>query len=1394
MRSALLLLAAPVAAATTVPPLYLTNLTTADGLPEGNVHAVLQDSQGFMWFGTEDGLVRYDGEHLVRYGYSPGAQHALPGNFIWQIVAGPHHNLWIAIRNGGVARWNRRTNNFTVFQHDPRDANSLASNEVRALAIDPRGRIWIGTTDAGLDVLDPRTDRFTHLRHAAAKPGSLASNHVTALMFDRSGDLWVGTTQGLDERKRGRHTFRHFHHVPGATGTLSGNVITQLLQDRSGSIWVGTENHGLDRLNRAGRVVQIFRHDPHTLSSLASDKVKALLEDRQGRLWVGTAAGLDLFDRATGTFIHYRHERDDPHSLPNSSILSLYQDSDGLVWIGTATGGVARWDPRSAELGARRPAWLDGRFVTAFANAPNDRVWIASMGGGLVEYDLHTGRRVALGALTARLQRLDHGRVMSLREDQRGRLWIGTMDRGIAILDRRGHLQWIAVKRGDPHALSAPGIVTIFQARNGQVWVGTFGGGADIVDPETGLVRQLPYGQRPGELSGNRITAFAQDSHGDMWIGTDGGGVDLARPDGTVIRVFRHHSDDPDSLPSNTVFDLAVDSHNRVWIGTSGGGLAVAQADDSQPRLIRFRTFFLGQGLTSDTINGVLIGARGNVWMSGNAGLMRLDPRTDVVKAYHVADGAMGEEFTTGAYLRLRDGRVCFGGPGGFNIFDPAHFTESGPPPHLALTGIKILGVRARGATPDWLRTGIALAYRDNIVSLDFSVLDFSSPGHNRLAYRMTGLTNRWINLGTQHRITFTNLPPGSHVLEVRGATSDSPWSAPLKITLHRDPAPWESPWAYAAYALLLLGFLAHRFRTHQRERRHQAHERERLEAEVAARTHELSESNRRLAEAAQAKSEFLDRMSHELRTPMNGVVGMTELLSRTPLSATQTRLTETIRSSAQVLLRIVNDLLDLSRAQAGKIELEALPVDLAVILEECANLFSASAQAKGIRLRVHPPVLPGAALQERKLIGDPFRLRQILMNLLGNALKFTARGEVVVQAEVDVCGADRASVHITVSDTGIGMDGATAAKIFEPFTQADESTSRRFGGSGLGLAICRELAELMGGQITVESTPGVGSTFHVLVTLELRARPAEAAEAPALAPLEGVAVADRRLGGRVLLVEDEPVNAAVAQGYLESFGCTAVWTQDGAQALARSAHEAFDLILMDLSMPGFDGYETARLIRARAGSARRVPIIALTAHTPAQIRERCEAAGIDDILSKPYTPEEFEQRLRRWMPSTALPGAAAHPSKHRPAAGPTAAPGVGTRDCANAQASGASGELSTLDKTTVMRLCGPVGVGETKLYSRLVELFCAGSSRALDELHTALRGGDLTGARAICHKLKSSTANVGAIAFSDDVRRLEQLCAAGDSTGARCVFERLRAAHPTLISALTALERKASA
>jgi len=559
------------------------------------------------------------------------------------------------------------------------------------------------------------------------------------------------------------------------------------------------------------------------------------------------------------------------------------------------------------------------------------------------------------------------------------------------------------------------------------------------------------------------------------------------------------------------------------------------------------------------------------------------------------------------------------------------------------------------------------------------------------------------------------------------------------------------------------------------------------------------------------------------------------------------------------------------------------------------------AAQAKGVELIVCPPTD-----DRRNLIGDPLRVRQIMMNLIGNAVKFTAQGEVIVKADIDYVAPERADVHVSIADTGIGMDAATIARIFEPFTQADESTTRRFGGSGLGLAICRELADLLGGSITVESGPEVGSTFKLSLPLKVAAgssrqgpvqlparrvhiltrRPAlaeslarhvsalgltaladdrdRAAQAasrddvvivdagnyqdylrsyadagrrprpalivvasPAEAEIPGLGrmisastlvskpvhrdalhealaaaigapwAADAKAaqpsatteaigGGHVLLVEDEPVNAAVAQGYLSALGCTSVWVEEGPEAIARSSAERFDLILMDLSMPIMDGFATAALIRQREGAGRRVPIVALTAHDAANYRGICLNAGMDDLLTKPYTLEECAQLLQRWIGT----------KTERPAEGPAEglAEGLAERPAGEIELRPSRDALSSVDPTAVASLRNLRPGTQVGLYSKLVDLFRVSSSKSLAELHAALTDGDFKTAGAICHKLTSSAANVGALIFAKDVRLLGQMCAAEDAAAARQLHADLDAAHPALLDELMRLQLRESA
>jgi signal transduction histidine kinase/ligand-binding sensor domain-containing protein/CheY-like chemotaxis protein/HPt (histidine-containing phosphotransfer) domain-containing protein len=1478
--------------ASAVPPMVLQHLTTDDGLPQNTVMATLRDTQGFMWFATEDGLVRYDGYEFQRYARDRGDDASLASSFVWDVKQDRRGDLWVALRDGGIARLDQQSGRWSSFRHDPANPRSLASDATRKLLVDRLGRIWVGTVGGGVSVLNAVSGDFESYRRIPDRDDSLSSDVVTALYEDANGEIWVGTDDGLNRWLPQSRTFRRYQRSGDAVRKLSSNRISALGGDRDGSLWIGTVDAGLSRLDSAGQFTT-YRHDPRRPDSLIADDVRAVLEDNEGRLWVATMAGLDMLDRARDGFAHNRADPSIGSSLRDNFVMSLYQDATGLLWIGTRAGGVSRWNPRSWAFGHVAPAWLGSNNILAFASDSAERVWIAARGTGLVRFDPRSGEQVALEQLIRNGARLPDKDVMSLLMDRAGNLWIGTRTAGLSRLGKDGQLTSLRTDAKDPNSISNDGIMALHEDRSGGLWIGTFGGGVNILDPATGRVQRIPYDSRlANSLSSPRATAIAEDANGNFWIGTDSGGLDLLSRDGTVLRVFRHDPRAANSISANTIYALHVDARGRVWIGTDTGGLDLVVGSSATPDAIGFRNYSKLDGLSNDTIYGIHSDDTGALWMSSNAGLMRLDPETGKVTLFHRDQGLQDEEFNFGAHGRTSDGRMLFGGPKGFNYFDPKKLERAAAPPDVVVTKVAALNRPLQTAMPFPLLRTLTLGYRDEFLTIEFAALDFSNARGSRYSYRLRGLQDNWIDLGTQRRIDYPRLDSGSYVLEVRAAARDGAWSTrPMTLALTVQPAPWRTLWAYLLYALLAVAVALSPLYAQRRKLRQAAATQQRLEREVLDRTRDLRQQNEELNRLSRAKSDFVARMSHEIRTPMNGVLGMSELLTRSNLSARQAQFANAINSSARALLHIINEVLDLSKMEASKIVLEQAPFDLRQLIEDSAAVLEIQAESKGLELVVSPPAEDNCVL-----IGDAMRLRQVLVNLIGNAIKFTPAGEVVVTATLDRSGGADVGVEIAVSDTGIGMSPEVIARVFEPFTQADETTTRKFGGTGLGLAICKQITDLMGGHIRVESESGAGSSFIVslrlpaacpieqqpahealrgwraavcgrnasfnaallrqcrawgmiideinsvknlrrfarssdapdidvllvdannlgqeLGMLEAR-RPNERAPALLLLSSSMTAISERleerfrdatligkpcrsealyrallqalhigeqagraggpdgdaasshdsgRLQGHVLIVDDNPVNCMVCEGMLAELGCTSVTTNGGREALILADTQRFDAILLDLSMPDMDGFETCRLLRQRENAQRRTPIVAVSAHAAESHRSLCLDAGMDDYLCKPFTQAEVLAILRRWLP----------------AATGAAAPG---RDAGSQRDDTLlSRELDAAALARIRALDRP---GRPSMLKRVVEVFVGTAEQQVADLHTALVAADLGTVRRIAHSLKASFGNVGALHLARVTAELEQACVRADIGAARSLASTIQTGYPSVVDAL---------
>ncbi|MGV8959685.1 MAG: ATP-binding protein [Stenotrophomonas sp.] len=1128
----------------------MRRLGAAEGLPSRMVLALAEDRRGYVWAATDDGLARYDGVRLRVWRHDPADPTSLPSNTLETLLVDDRDRVWVGSNGGGLSMLDAARQGF---QQYPQIA-ATCPQQVWALAYAQQA-LWVGTSGTGLCRLD-EDGRVTRYTRVAGDPRSLPDDTIYSLLSDGPDRLWIGTADGL-----ARWDGERFSRI--APALLGGRSIIRLSGDNDGGVWAGTDD-GLYKVDADGSV----RPAPWAQGTRA--RAAVVLHDRDGGYWMGSANGLFRGDARQLQLLQGDHGSG--FLTGRSGVLDLRQDHEGGLWVALLTQGLAYLPPD----------WK--RFSTWYqlGDEPLESLYLlnaAADGEGFLVVGAHGVYRLDAGgrlALLADEQKVGKGSIWSVLRGDDGAIWLGRAGRLSLYRPANGTVEHLDLGVGhDPQRRAD----LLRAAADGSVWLSVINYGLQHRSASGRLLADFPFGEGHG-LPATMVEQLRLDADGTLWVAGGGGLWRLV--DGRFVAV-------PGPAPG-MVYDLAFDPEGGLWLARDGAlehyrwdGVTLAL----QQRLGR------AEGVPSVAMGGLVVGRGGQVWATTPRGLISWHPATRRLQLHGERDGLPDVEFTLRPPAYNGAGKALAVSATGLVSFDPDAAGAILPASQLVIESVHVRRDDAEHAQSLAASRMLALGPDDRDLRITARLLSYADPLRHRYRFRVAGYDQNWVEQGANGERTLSRLPPGRYDIEVQGAVPGGAWSPSQRLSVSVAPPWWRSPIAMAGYALLVLLLVAMAVLGYR------ARLRRRSEWQLTRHKQALAE------QASQAKTRFLATLGHEVRTPMTGVLGMSELLLTTPLNATQRNYAGAIQQAGNHLLRLVNDALDLARIEAGRLELENQPFDLAELLDEVTALMQPLAGRRGLHFE-RDIALPGHV----EVTGDAMRVRQILLNLLGNAIKFTEHGTVGLGVTLQP---DRRALGLQVSDTGPGINAEQQARLFQRFEQADgPRTASRYGGSGLGLAICQELAVAMGGTIHIDSRPGAGARFIVELPLrwQLSSAPVAAAKPRRPGPQHGL---------QILLVEDDPTVAEVITGLLQARGHHVTHAAHGLSALSDVAVTAFDVGLLDLDLPALDGLALARQLR---GMGHDFPLVAVTARSDAQAEEQVRAAGFEGFLRKPVTGE----------------------------------------------------------------------------------------------------------------------------------------------------------------------------
>lgn len=1066
------------------------HITIKEGLSQGAIICILQDRKGFMWFGTQDGLNRYDGYGFKIYKHDPQDPTSLSDKWILSIYEDRSGVIWVGTRDG-LNKFDRKSESFTTYKTSPQKPNSLSNNEIRCILEDRSGTLWIATAAGGLAQFDRKTETFIHSPSSLSR---LSNTQVRCIYEDRSGTLWIGTDAGL-YRLGPTAELTLYKNVENNAFSLSDNRITCVYEDRSGVLWVGTGGGGLNKFDRQTGLFTCYKKDPKIPLGLSHNEIRCIYEDRIGELWIGTREGLDKFDIARTSLLSFKKSDSDIYSLINNDVLSIYEDKSGLIWFGTYGGGLSLYDREFQEFRVySKENGLSHNTVWCFCEDDTGAIWIGTY-DGLNKFEQATGKFTHYNTSDG----LSSNDVRCLYKDRFGYLWVGTFGGGLNKFDpRKG--KFIPIKHDDDSSiLGRNNIGAIIEEPTGILWIGFFGQGLHKFDPAIGkCIAVFKHSEKdPASLGNDLVTYLFRDSTGILWIGTDGGGLEQFDPAVKGFIHYRHDDNDKNSLSHNRVKSIYEDTSGVLWVGTDGGGLNKFDREKKN-----FTSYGEKGGLPNETIYGILEDRNGNLWLSTDVGLSRFNPKAGIFKNYDAEDGLQSNEFDTRAFFKNQKGEMFFGGINGFNAFIPEQIQDNIYIPPVVITDFLINNkpIPIRGANNDSpMKESIvetkelSLSYKNRFFSFDFAALHYANPLKNKYKYKLEGWDKGWIETDAKNRrATYTNLPAGEYKFTVKGSNKDGVWNEQgTSIKLRILPPPWKTWWAYTLYiiAAIVIVFLIWA-----------AWSKHFLKRKVEEQTQKLKEAQDQLiqSEKMAAVGKLLAGVAHELNNPASFINMNSEFFARAwkdivPLLDRQAQSDNDLeiaglvyKDSKEDIAKLIPGLIEGSTRIKNLIEelkkfsrkeepLKKEAVDINRVIRSSIELthhgIGKATNCFSFNLEDGLPFI----------YGNFQGLERVFINLIQNACQALTNNSqgIFISTAYD---RDNNRILVKVKDEGMGIEEKIIKNITEPFV----TTKRDSGGMGLGLSISSQIIHEHGGAMNFESTPGNGTTVAIMLPVKI--------------------------------------------------------------------------------------------------------------------------------------------------------------------------------------------------------------------------------------------------------------------------------------------------------------------